>query len=53
MGYTLTNRYNLGNGAELRAEYRMDSANKELYPSEDGKFKKLQNTLLVGWLYSI
>ena len=54
MAYTLTNRYNLGQGAELRAEFRYDNANKELFPSDKkGNFINEQTTFTLGWLYSI
>lgn len=51
--YTLTNRYTLANGSEIRAEYRFDSATKELFPAHNGEFKKTQSTVTIGWLYSI
>ncbi len=54
MGYTLTNRYNLKNGSEVRVEYRADTATEEIFPSnERGTFRKFQSTAMVGWLYSI
>lgn len=52
-GYTLTNRYKLRNGAEVRAEYRMDRATSELFPSHGGSFRKSQNTITLGVLYAI
>jgi hypothetical protein len=54
MGYTITNRLNLGQGAELRAELRYDNANKEIFPSDTkGNFINEQTTFTLGWLYSI
>jgi hypothetical protein len=54
MAYTLTNRYNLGQGAEIRAELRYDNANKEIFSSDTaGDFVKDQTTFTLGWLYSI
>lgn len=53
MSYTLTNRYNLKNGSEVRLEWRTDKASEEIYPSGDGKFNDKQDTLTVAWLYAI
>lgn len=54
MAYTLTNRYNLGQGAEIRAELRYDNANKDLFPSDKSDdFINDQTTFTLGWLYSI
>lgn len=52
-GYTLTNRYNMMNGSEIRLEYRLDSASEKIFPKNDDQFSKKQNTLTVAWLYSI
>lgn len=51
--YTITNRYQIPNGTEIRLEYRYDVATKEIFPDSDGGFKKSQSTLALGWLYSI
>jgi hypothetical protein len=54
MAYTLTNRYNLGQGAEIRAELRYDNSNKKIFSSDtEGDFVKDQTTITLGWLYSI
>jgi hypothetical protein len=53
MSYTLTNRYNMRNGSEIRFEWRTDKANQDIYPRKDAKFTDTQNTLTVAWLYAI
>lgn len=53
MSYTLTNRYNLKNGSEVRAEWRSDKSTEKIYPRKNGKFSDEQNTISVAWLYSI
>ena len=53
MAYTLTNRFNLRNGSELRAEFRLDKANETIYPKKNGKFSNEQSTLTLAWLYSL
>lgn len=53
MSYTLTNRYNLKNGSEVRAEWRSDVATEKIYPRKNGKFSESQNTVTIAWLYSI
>ncbi len=51
--YTVTGRYTIGNASEVRLEYRFDAATKEIFANERGTFDKHQNTLTLGWLYSI
>ena len=41
---TLTNRYNLNNGAEVRLEYRHDSADNQIFPKNVSEFTKNQDT---------
>jgi hypothetical protein len=53
MSYTLTNRYNMKNGSEIRAEWRTDQSTQKIYPRKNGKFSDHQDTLTVAWLYSI
>lgn len=51
--YTLTNRYIVGNGSEVRLELRVDTSTTNLFPESKGGFKKTQETMTLGWLYSI
>lgn len=51
---TLTNRYVVGNGSEVRLEYRVDVATKEIFPGDKfNEYERTQNTVTLGWLYSI
>lgn len=52
-GYTLTNRYNLLNGSEIRLEYRLDTASEDIFPKNKKDYDDKQNTVTVAWLYSI
>ncbi|MFY7993176.1 MAG: outer membrane beta-barrel protein [Bacteriovoracaceae bacterium] len=51
--YTLTNRYLVGNGSEVRLELRVDTSTTPIFPESKGGFKKTQETMTLGWLYSI
>ncbi|MDH4469077.1 MAG: outer membrane beta-barrel protein [Bacteriovoracaceae bacterium] len=50
---TLTDRYNLNNGTEVRLEFRHDSADNQIFPKNASEFTKNQDTLTAAWIYSI
>lgn len=52
-GYTLTNRYTMDNGSEIRFEYRVDFATEAIFPKNKTDYAKEQNTATLAWLVSI
>jgi hypothetical protein len=51
--YTLTAKYNLGNGLETTLEYRMDKSDKDVFADDSGTLNKdSQSTILAAAIFT-